>query len=484
MTMNHAQLKRMIGSMALATALATAPGAYGAANTWEGDDGGSPTDFNLGANWSLGVVSATDVSTFTGAASVQPNVTANVTVSALNFSTAASSGYIVSATSPAALTLTSTLSAVGTAAISSQNTSGVNTVSSDLVLAGTGKTFIQAPGGELVVSGDISESGGAVALTLNRTAAGGHTITLSGNNSYSGGTNLSGAGGKLNIGSATAIGTGTLTLVTSTHTIDNTSGGAMTLSNALTLNNATFNFSGSNDLTFTGAVTLSGTSTRNINVTAKTLRLTNSVTQPTGPVNIAQGGAGTLIFDGSSNHTGTTTAGGGGTFIVNGDWTSATGNVTVTGSGATLGGTGIIGGSTTVSSGGRVSPGNSPGTLTFNQNLTFNNNSNLVFEAGDLVDVNGILTLTDNWNLLLGPGFQDGGSVTVFTYGTLTGGADLAPTFNTTNLGFTPSGSLTLTDTGTSIVLNGISLIPEPGSLALLAAGTLCLGVRSRRRVM
>jgi len=68
----------------------------------------------------------------------------------------------------------------------------------------------------------------------------------------------------------------------------------------------------------------------------------------------------------------------------------------------------------------------------------------------------------------------------LFTYG-LDGGFDLDPTFNTDNLGFTPTGALTLTDNGSgSIFLNGVSAIPEPSVALLGALGMLAL-LRRRR---
>ena len=89
--------------------------------------------------------------------------------------------------------------------------------------------------------------------------------------------------------------------------------------------------------------------------------------------------------------------------------------------------------------------------------------------------------LNNNWTLALGSGFQDGGQVLLFTYGTLTGSPDLVPTFDITNLGFTPSGSLSLTDdTLGNIYLNGVTVIPEPRAALLGGLGLLAL-LRRRR---
>ncbi|MFA4943192.1 MAG: PEP-CTERM sorting domain-containing protein [Lentisphaeria bacterium] len=148
---------------------------------------------------------------------------------------------------------------------------------------------------------------------------------------------------------------------------------------------------------------------------------------------------------------------------------------------ATMGGTGTVGGATTVNSGGKLAPGTSPGILTFNSDLTLAGGAGVaagataIFEGGDRVDVNGTLTLDTDWNLTLLTGFQDGGTTTLFTYTTAGGTLDLTPDFDSTGLGFTPTSSLTLTDTGSAIVLNGISIVPEPAALALLLVGAVGL---------
>jgi fibronectin-binding autotransporter adhesin len=153
---------------------------------------------------------------------------------------------------------------------------------------------------------------------------------------------------------------------------------------------------------------------------------------------------------------------------------SLTGRNTITVNAAgTLGGTGTISGTNTVS--GTVSPGtntvsgSASGTLTFEHDLIFTDGSTYALDGGDLVSVTGELALNDNWTLTLGDNLKNGGSITVFSYGSLAGGADLAPAFDISNLGFTP-GTLSLADTGSEIVLNGVQHLDTPpaGTLIIL----------------
>ena len=187
-------------------------------------------------------------------------------------------------------------------------------------------------------------------------------------------------------------------------------------------------------------------------------------------------GSGTLTLSVGNSYTGATTVNSG-SLIINGS--TATTSIVSVASGATLGGNGTVGGNTTIL--GNLSPGTSPGTLSFTNNLSLNSGATYIFEGGDLAAVGQTLTLTDNWTLALGTGFQDGGQVLLFTYGSLAASPDLIPTFDTAGLGFTPTGALSLTDNGAgSIFLNGISAIPEPSTALLGGLGLLAL-LRRRR---
>jgi len=198
-------------------------------------------------------------------------------------------------------------------------------------------------------------------------------------------------------------------------------------------------------------------------------------------MNLTKTGDGSAVMSGSSSHSGTTTVSAG-TLVLNGDFSAATGDVSVE-NGATLSGTGILGGATTVASGGTLSIGSSPGTMTFNDDLTLAAGSFSLFEidgfgAGqyDLalggtgtqdVAFDGTLTLD------FATGFSTVGSAVLFNFENYSG------SFGTVNVSGLAAGySADFDDlTGT------VSVIPEPGTFAfVLAAGGLTAFLRRRVR--
>ena len=227
-----------------------------------------------------------------------------------------SSGYSLTNSNGSSFTLTASQTTIGieqtssnSVAIGAENTTGTNEVSVPVILApasGNVSTFFQAPGGTLVVNGDISGSG--IQLELNTSGSGTATFTLSGNNTYSGGTLLNTSGVTLNINSATAIGSGVLTFGGSA-TIDNTSANGITLSNnnAINLSGGGLAFIGTRNLSFgTGIVTLIG-SNRAINVTNPGATLTvGGIAQDSSARSPTKDGAGTLVVNGTSSYSGAT----------------------------------------------------------------------------------------------------------------------------------------------------------------------------------
>ena len=152
-------------------------------------------------------------------------------------------------------------------------------------------------------SGSISDGSGGGALSLSKTGAGAQT--LSGANTYTGGTSL--GAGTLNINSTTAIGaTASALTISGSPTIDNTSGGAITLANnnPITLG-SDLTFAGSNALNFgAGNVTLSAD--RTITVSASELTLGGVVDDGASTFALNAAGSGTLVLQGDNTHGGQT----------------------------------------------------------------------------------------------------------------------------------------------------------------------------------
>jgi fibronectin-binding autotransporter adhesin len=361
---------------------------------------------------------------------------------------------------------------------------GGTTVNGGILVRGSANAFVNntaytVNGGTMALNNyDLTASsfrgtGGAVSLgsanlTVNQSAnttyagrifgtgglakQGTGTLTLSGSNAYTGGTTL--AGGVLALGSAHALGSeGSITF----------QGGILRYSSANT-NDYSARFSNATNQAY------------RIDTNGQDVTLASGLSSLGG--SFEKFGTGTLTLTGANSYTGATTVHEG-KLIVDGDNSAATGDIAVEDT-ATLGGSGTIGGNTIIQQGGILSPGSSPGTLTFANNLTMEDGAVLFFEAGDLVDVGGQLTLEENWTLAFSEGFQDGGSVVLFTYDSFSS-TGLAPFIDIAGLGFTPSGPLSLTDTGSSIVLNGISVVPEPSTLLLLAGAGVMLAAKRRR---
>jgi autotransporter-associated beta strand protein len=194
----------------------------------------------------------------------------------------------------------------------------LGTSASDYFFNADSVTFNDRPGGSsvtvsvtgTVLPGLITVSNTNVAYTISGSGAingsallsksGPGTLTISTSNGYTGGTTLN--AGLLNLGNASALGTGALSI--NGGTLDNTTGGPLTLANNNLQNwNANFTFKGTAPLnTGTGAVTLVTSAT--VNVSGSTLTVGGQISGPNG---LGLSGPGTLNLSSTNAYTGDTT---------------------------------------------------------------------------------------------------------------------------------------------------------------------------------
>lgn len=218
-------------------------------------------------------------------------------------------------------------------------------------------------------------------------------------------------------------------------------------------------------------------------------------------VSLEKQGTSTWTLEGNSTYTGTTTISAG-TLLINGDNSLATGAVSVT-AGGTLGGDGIIGGDVTFTGASFLSPGNSPGQLPM-ESLALDTATTTTMELGGttLGTLYDNVTIATNNSLVyagilgvenFGVFDMDAGSFTYDLFGfsgsTTPSGSFSTVTVNSvalTNDGFGvwtasngPSVDYTFTQSTGDLI---VSVVPEPGTLALLAGGAIAGLVALRRR--
>ena len=318
------------------------------------------------------------------------------------------------------------------------------------------------------VSGVISGTGG---LTYG-SSQDDNSLILTGTNTYTGDTTISATTGTLEIGGAGSLGAG------------GTYAGAIT-------NNDKFKYNSTATQTLSGVISGAGT--------------------------LEKDNTGTLTLSGTNIYTGTTTVSGG-TLIIDGDHSAATGDITVSGTG-TLAGSGTLA-SMTISLGGVQSPGNSPGTQTV-ADLTWADGGTYLWEINNLnggqgvdsgwdwidvtnsFDLSGlsadgftidITSLTNPGNIAgLADGFDYSGlayndpfpttfTILTFTNGDITGfdaGDFVLDPGNFANGKLEWSINL-LEGTSDSLFLSAV-FVPEPSSTALLGLGGLALMLRRKR---
>jgi autotransporter-associated beta strand protein len=148
-------------------------------------------------------------------------------------------------------------------------------------------SFSNANGGQINGSGSLYKTGPG-------------TLTINTANGYAGGTTIN--AGVMNLGNSSALGTGALTITGGT--LDNTSGGPMTLSGNIAQNwNASFTFLGTSPLNLgSGAVTLGAAPT--VAVSGGTLAVAGPIS---GPYGLTVSGSGVLNLGSTNAYTGDTT---------------------------------------------------------------------------------------------------------------------------------------------------------------------------------
>ena len=170
--------------------------------------------------------------------------------------------------------------------------------------AGLATLSIGAGGGTFsgtIADNDGVHTGGSVAVNVNN---GGGELTLTGPNTYSGGTTVS--GGTLNIIGNTSIGSGRLTMAGGN--LDNNSGGPVVLGNIPQTWNSSFTYFGGSLLNLgTGPVTVTVAPTITVQNSSGTLEIDGTISGSGSASNMTfnTAGAGTLLLTGSVGNMGT-----------------------------------------------------------------------------------------------------------------------------------------------------------------------------------
>ncbi len=352
--------------------------------TWSGAAG----DGNLftNGNWSPGQTPATgDALIFAGSTSLT-NTFSGTAFSAAAITFNATAGAFV-------INGSNTLTISGAAGITTSSTA-TQTLNTRLAL-GISQTWTTATGGSLAVGGNVALStfsltlAGAGTTTLNgvlsgtgglsRGATSTGTLAINGANTFSGATSLS--FGTVQIGNNAALGTGTVTFAGTALRLE-AIGGARTLANNLIIGNTT-TFQGTNNLTFTGGASLTGSRSFAVNGTG-IVSLNGVVSQSTATARtLTKSGTGTLILNGINTFTG-------GVNLSSGVLQAGNSNAFGTGTIQLGSGTLQAGGSPLIFANALSLTGNT--IFSGNQNITFNGNGALTGNRIQTVNSTGIVT--------------------------------------------------------------------------------------------
>ncbi|MCW1925564.1 autotransporter-associated beta strand repeat-containing protein [Luteolibacter arcticus] len=345
-------------------ALAATPGAYAVSATWNGT---TDATWATAGNWSASPVPGTatgEIATFANAGGADDviNLGGGVSIRTLAFDNAAAAAYTIGTGAAGsqnltlegtgAITMSATVAAnqlvnanvnLGTAAGAEAFTitNSKAAASNSLTIAGgisttqTGAKSLTVNGtGVINISGAIANGSGTIALAK----AGANVLTLSGANSYSGGTTITGI---LNASNNTALGSGNVTVNGGVAGNQLQLGSGVTMANSLTLAGGGATAQGAlwvpaGSATYDGTIAITGAVTAGafFATGGGTLTLNNNITS-TGPAVTVR--TGYVKVTGAQSYTSGTTLANGGAAIQFVRTTSmpATGAVTMT-TGTTL----------------------------------------------------------------------------------------------------------------------------------------------------
>ncbi|MCC5843068.1 MAG: autotransporter-associated beta strand repeat-containing protein [Verrucomicrobia bacterium] len=381
-------------------------------------------------------------------------------------------------------TLSGTVNLLGNARITGANVGGNNQITlSGTLNLGTHnlQTTSSGSAGQIFITGEITGSG---RLELSQ----GHLTVTNANTNFTGNTRITGGAPTLFVGDDQAFGSGTIEFAVNTDNqtiFRSTNSTDRTIANNLSFtggnNNSRYIFGGGNsgNLLFTGDATLAN---------LRGFRIANAQTEFSGNIS-GNGGIrqetnnGTLILSGNNTYTGATLVNAG-TMLINGTHTG--GGAFEVNNGGTLGGSGSIGSNVAVNDGGTLSAGNSAGVLTINGDLTLNAGSTTLAEIGgftrgteyDGYDISGELTYGGTLNIV---SINSWDLDTPGTFELFNAFSSFTGNFDAVNVGSTAlSSSGTLWTSGEysfDLGTGNLTVIPEPGTLALVGLSLLALAV-------
>ncbi len=204
-----------------------------------------------------------------------------------------------------------------------------------------------------------------------------------------------------------------------------------------------------------------------------------------GQVSVTKTGAGLQVFSGNNTYSGATSVTAG-TLVINGNQSSAAGNVTVTS--ATLAGGGTIGGAATLGSSSVLAPGTTGAAgsfarLSFSQSLTLASTTSIQMEISDLsvfdsINVTGALTL--NGALAITSSNTLFGNYDLFDFASKTGNFVSVSVLGTS---LSRTGDVWTDGSGTYSFdqSTGVLTVPEPSAVLLLGLALTTVIILRRR---